>query len=644
MTTGPEPPPATSAGPLHSSPLTLHSSRLILVGGKGGVGKTTTAAALGVALADQGRQVVVVSVDPAHSLGDALAVPLGAGPTPVPGVPGLSALEVDADGERRRFLETHRGALLALLERGTYLDSADASGLVDLTIPGLDELAALFMLRVLLRTHPHVIVDTAPTGHTLRLLELPELARGWLQALQAMEEKSRAVSTALVGKYRPDEASSLLADLDADLGGLTELLHDPERTRFVLVTGREPVVLAETLRYQDELARRGIPIGGIVVNRSRPTEPEEGQAAPLAYVPPLEREPVGVEMLRQFAARLFGSAPSTGQDDSVPASRSELRVGGAFRPPLDRALYLVGGKGGVGKSTVAAALAVQLQRHGSRVLLLSADPAGSLSEILGMSVGAQAVEVPGAPKLYARQLDATSDWEAFRSDYQAEAERLFGGLLPAARSPGSDRAVVERLVDLAPPGIDELAALMEVVDVTEDRPYDALVLDSAPTGHFLRLLELPEVALDWTHQVMRLLLKYREVVAPGELAERLLKLARSLRGFSERIRDGKRSWLLVVALPEALGIPEADRLLRRLRELRIEPGALLVNRLLLNGTVAPHAADAAGELLRGIDDNAAAAAPALDEGPRGVEALAAFASAWRVIDARGFTTPRENAV
>src|SRR5690606_39049564 len=138
---------------------------------------------------------------------------------------------------------------------------------------------------------------------------------------------------------------------------------------------------------------------------------------------------------------------------------------------------------------------------------------------------------------------------------------------------GSDRAVIERLVDLAPPGIDELAALMEVVDLTEDRPYDAVVLDTAPTGHFQRLLELPEVALAWTHQAMRLLLKYREVIAPGELAERLLKLARSLRGFGERLRNPAESWLLLVALPEALGVPEAERLLDRLTQLKVEPGA-----------------------------------------------------------------------
>src|SRR5690606_33170595 len=170
-----------------------------------------------------------------------------------------------------------------------------------LTIPGLDELAALFRLQALLKGGAHLVVDTAPTGHALRLLELPDLAREWLGALEAMEDRSRAVSSALVGDYRPDDASALLVDLAADLAGLSELLRDPDRTRFVLVTGRDPVVLAETLRYQDELARRQIAIGAVVVNRSGAGQPSPRPNDRMVFVPPLDPEPVGVGALRAFA-------------------------------------------------------------------------------------------------------------------------------------------------------------------------------------------------------------------------------------------------------------------------------------------------------------------------------------------------------
>jgi arsenite-transporting ATPase len=288
----------------------------------------------------------------------------------------------------------------------------------------------------------------------------------------------------------------------------------------------------------------------------------------------------------------------------------------------------------VGKSTVAAALGVVLAAEGRRVLLLSVDPAGSLAEVLDREVGAEARPVDGAPGLWARQLDSGAQWEDFRSRYRAETERIFGTLLSGGLSASSDRDVVARLVDLAPVGMDELAALMEVVDVTEDRPYDALVLDTAPTGHFLRLLELPEVALAWTHQVMGLLLKYREVVRPGELAGRLLRLAQSLHRFVARLRDSESTWALSVALPEALSVPESRRLLRRLDELGVHPRALLINRLLRDGSVHPPAAYIAGRLAEAAGGLPLAGAPDELVGPRGPEALAAFARGWRLLSPR----------
>src|SRR5688500_13064235 len=190
--------------------LTL-GSRWTFVGGKGGVGKTTTAAALAVSLADAGRAVLVLSVDPAHSLGDALEVELGPEPLRVPGVPRLRGMEIDATREQARFLDSHRGSLLRLLDRGSYLDRDDIGSFVELALPGADELAALFRLMELAAApDSYVVVDTAPTGHTLRLLDLPRLARGWLAGLEAMEEKHRMVALGLTGAYRPDETAALL--------------------------------------------------------------------------------------------------------------------------------------------------------------------------------------------------------------------------------------------------------------------------------------------------------------------------------------------------------------------------------------------------------------------------------------------------
>lgn len=598
-------------------------ARLTLVGGKGGVGKTTMAAALAVRQAEAG-DLIVISVDPAHSLGDALATPLSAELKSIPGVPRLRALEVNPAFERASFLEAHRDAFAALLEDGTYLDAEDVDDLLDQAIPGLDELAALLRLRELLAIGTPLVVDTAPSGHTLRLLDTPELAREWLQAFQAMEERRVAVSQALVGAHRPDAAAELLRRLHQDLNAIEELLHDPVQTRFVLVTSREPVVLAETLRLHDELTRRGVAVGGVVVNRAEGELPTfSGEEERMVGVPQLETEPVGIAALRRLGGRLLGEI-----EEELPAAPITLTPGvrqvGRYFPPPDRSLYLVAGKGGVGKSTVAAATALRLRDAGRRVLLLGLDPAGSLSDLLLLPVTDIPAEVPLADGLWVHQLRAGPAWNAFRARYQAEAERIFGGLLSGAAAPGSDQAVVERLVELAPPGIDELAGLMEVIDALELRRYDAVVVDAAPTGHFLRLIEMPEVALGWTHEIMRLLLKYREVVASGALAEQLLEFAKQLRSFSARLRDAAQCWPVIVTLPEALSATETRRLMGRLGDLSIPIGTLLINRF--DSAQLPFALV---ELLPHRELPELAAASSWSAGPRGLPELRDFAAAWQ---------------
>lgn len=613
-----------------TSLLTL-GARWTLVGGKGGVGKTTTAAALAVEMADRGERVLVISVDPAHSLGDALGIRLAAEAAPVPGAPNLEALEVDPDLERSRFLDSRRGPLLSLIERGTYLEQADVEGVLDLAVPGMDELAALLRLRELAAAGDvRVVIDTAPTGHALRLLELPHVARGWVEALRAMEEKHRSVSLALVGAYRPGEAAAMLDALDAELAAVTSLLTDPERTRFVLVTNSEPVVLAETRRYQSELEARGIAIAGVLVNRAGGAS-EEAVGEGTVYVPRLAPEPWGVEGARAFAAAARSAPPAASRRPT--AARAHGAVGGPYVPPLDKSLYLIGGKGGVGKSTSAAALGILLAtRREGTIHLMSTDPAGSLGDVLGISVGSEPAPVPEHPRLLVRQIDASAAWDDFRRRYRDDTERLFEGLLAGGLSAVPDQRVIERLVDLAPPGIDELVALLEVVDAAEGHSYDALVLDTAPTGHLLRLLEMPEVVQEWTRTLMRLLLKYREVFRLGELAERVVQLSRSLRELRALLADPGSTWLLVVALPEGLSVDETRRLLPRLRALDVPVGALLVNRAMdargaLRGDAAPRIAE-----LAGLDpDLAVAGAPDLERPPVGAAALLEFIGAWRTL-------------
>jgi arsenite/tail-anchored protein-transporting ATPase len=611
--------------------------RLTFVGGKGGVGKSTVAAALALELADRGEAALLVSVDPAHSAADVLGCPVGPEPVPVAGAPGLRAMEVDARRERERFLARHRGALLRLLDRGTYMDEADAESLLELPLPGADELAAVLRLLELVKDEPNVriVVDTAPTGHTLRLLGMPAEVRGWLDALGAMEARHRQVAEALAGAYREDEAAAFLAGVEEDLRGFSALLTDADATRFVVVNTGEPVVRAETRRLRAALAAEGIALGGTVLNGAPPADAgdDDADAPPLVRLPALDAPPVGIDALRNLASAadsdVLDMPPAVGMD-----GRLVPRLGGGVFPVEARQLFVVGGKGGVGKSTVASALAARLAADGrGPVLLLSTDPAGSLGDVWGTPVDETPRPAPGVADLTLRQVDAAAAWDRFRERYRTEAEEVTAGLLGGALTGDADRAVAARLMELAPPGIDELMALEEVTERLNDAAGAVIVLDTAPTGHLLRLLEAPADVLQWAHAVLRILLRYRQVVRLGGAAERVLRFAHDLRTLHARLTDPARTAVWLVALPEVPVAAETRRLVERLRALDMPPQALVVNRAWTGG--GPERVRAPEVVRRLVGDVAAdltVAAPEEARGPAGASALTGFAASWRRLE------------
>ena len=572
-----------------------------LVGGKGGVGKTTCASALALRCAERGQRTLLLSTDPAGTLGDAIGVGLSASPAAVPGADGLFAMQLDATSARDAFLARWRDTLVTILDRGTYLDDEDITGLIDAALPGADEAMAFLSLAGLSSeaAWERVIIDTAPTGHTLRLLSLPTTFAALVELLDTMQAKHRFMVTALTHRYRADGADAFIEEMRSEIERLRAMLTDPARCAMVLVTRAEAVVAAETIRYAEALRGLGIAVGGLVISAIPVMNYEYSERAldqldalgqqVVFHVLPIEM-PTGLEGLRRWREAMrvtTGSTRGAGAGGrSVRATeyapdspQSALGATAVARANVElRPLTIVGGKGGVGKTSVACALALEASMT-SRVLLVSTDPAPSIADALGQEVGDDETPVAGAERLMARQMDASAAFERMRTDYQTRVDALFDGLIGRGMDAAHDRAIVRDLMTLAPPGIDELYALASLGETLGEARFDIIVVDPAPTGHLLRLLEMPALALDWSHRLLRLMLKYKDVVGLGETAEELLAFAKRTRAVRDLLADPSRSGVLVVALDEPLVRGETERLIAAVRARGVAVIALLWNRV-----------------------------------------------------------------
>jgi arsenite-transporting ATPase len=217
------------------------------------------------------------------------------------------------------------------------------------------------------------------------------------------------------------------------------------------------------------------------------------------------------------------------------------------------------------------------------VLLLSTDPAHSLADVLGQRVAAAARPIRGGPPtLRVRAIDAAREFSQMRARYASAIDALFDRLMQTGSSPiridaSHDRNVMHGLIEFAPPGIDELAAIVEVVETTETEPRQTIVIDTAPTGHALRLLEMPALIHDWTRALMRILLKYQPIGAIEEFGPVLLTLSRGVRRLQTLLADREQTSFVVVTRAAALPREETRDLLRHLERLKIHVQTVVVN-------------------------------------------------------------------
>jgi arsenite-transporting ATPase len=610
-------------------PLLLASQRLLLFSGKGGVGKTTLTCALARQLAqvDPQRRLLLMSTDPAHSLGDVLQISVTDVAQPLPDRPNLQVRALQAEILLQSFRQTYGPALELIAERGSWFGREDLLPIWDLAWPGVDELMAILEVNRLLAGEEvdTVILDTAPTGHTLRLLELPDFLDNLLAVFATFQAKHREIAQALTGTYRPDEADAFLAQLQRELEGGKARLTTPESTSAWLVMIPEQLSVAETRRFCQQLQNRRVPIGGLLVNQvllarennSQPSLPaalpsplysarqqeqrrvlkalqEELPGYSIWVCPYQLQEPVGLAALDGLVQQLRPLPEVLLELEGIPEQRAERESPFSTLFPSFRGipslpdfltqgirLVLVGGKGGVGKTTVAGALAWTLaKRHPDKQLLLvSIDPAHSLGDLFQTKLGQD--PIPLLPNLLGQEIDAAVVLEQFRQDYLEEVAAILAGEGTAGVEVQYDPQAWRQLLQMPPPGLDEVMALLSVLRQETSGQFDLVVLDTAPTGHLLRFLQMPQALEGWVSLALKLWLKYRDVVGRPEWAQRMRELLAQVRQLRQQLQDPQFVTFIPVFNPEQAVLAETERLLAELDALGIPHPYAVLNRVWL---------------------------------------------------------------
>ncbi|MBB1510806.1 arsenical pump-driving ATPase [Tessaracoccus sp. MC1756] len=526
--------------------------RNVFLTGKGGVGKTSVACALATRLADEGRRVLLISTDPASNVGQVFGVEVGHRIVSVPDVPGLDAIEIDPEEAVHRYRERTLAPVRDFLKPEDLAAATEQlSGSCTTEVASFNEFTELLAEPARTAAYDHVIFDTAPTGHTIRLLELPGEWTGFLD--EGLGDASCLGPMSGLDKARGTYAAAV------------ESLASPERTRIILVARADRSSLDEAERALLELATVGIHVTHLVVNGILPQEEIHdalGDAIRAREAQALQQLPLGLRRLEldslplratnmvgvDALRRMFSPA-----DPPAALAAGDPMAGapglGALVDELvgaDKGLVMCMGKGGVGKTTVAAALAVALAERGKDVLLTTTDPAAHLDRTVGMD--AAGIEV------------TSIDPERATQDYRDRVMATKGRNLDDA-----GRAALEE--DLKSPCTEEIAVFQAFSKAIAQADKRFVVLDTAPTGHTLLLMDATG--------------SYHREVARG------LGNARFTTPLM-RLQDPVYTKLVIVTTAETTPVLEAQSLVDDLARAGIAPWAWVVNQTLSQtGTSSP---------------------------------------------------------
>ena len=521
-----------------------NAPRYLFFTGKGGVGKTSIACASAIALAAAGHAVLLVSTDPASNVGQVFGLEIGNRITTIPAVSGLAALEIDPEAAARDYRERLVGPVRGVLPEDVVRGIEESlSGACTTEIAAFDEFTALLTDSALTHAYDHILFDTAPTGHTIRLLQLPGAWSGFLETGKG--DASCLGPLAGLDKQRSQYKAAVAA------------LADAARTRLILVARAQQASLREVARTHDELAAIGLRRQHLVINGVMPAceavddplavalhaREQTALAAMPAALRELPRDEIALKPFNLVGLDalngLLHDLPST--DDAPPpptepqAAPLAALVDGIAAD--GHGLVMLMGKGGVGKTTLAAAIAVELARRGLPVHLTTSDPAAHLTETLDGSL----------PGLTVSRIDPHAETERYRQHVLATKGKDLDD---------QGRALLEE--DLRSPCTEEIAVFQAFSRIIREAGRQFVVMDTAPTGHTLLLLD----ATGAYHR---------------EIARQMGGKGMHFTTPMMQLQDPKQTKVLIVTLAETTPVLEAAALQSDLRRAGIEPWAWVIN-------------------------------------------------------------------
>lgn len=544
-----------------------HQVKFVFFSGKGGVGKSTMSCATAVWLANAGYKTLLVTTDPAPNLSDIFSQSIGHKITPINNIENLHAIEIDPDVASKEYRERIVAPLKELLDEKNMNVIRE-----QLKSPCVEEVAAFDKFIEFMDDPGYdvVVFDTAPTGHTIRLLELPG---GWTETLNENAATCIGPGASLQSqKIKYEKAISYL--------------QDRQRTSFIFVLKPENSSLLETKRSTEELSKLDIATSFLIINGILPAEActddffrkkkadEEGIIAQIAtefsslekvLYPLRDAEVSGIELLYNVGTFIYD-----GKQDLSRSERPIETTNAQFNPtvykkescldllkPLNGQRYVFfTGKGGVGKSTIASTTALYLADHGYKTLIITTDPASHLHDIFGQAINHEPTKINGVDNLYAARIDQRQALEEYKVR-----------ILEAVKSQSEEtKKSVEE--DLNSPCAEEMAAFEKFMSYFENSDYDITVFDTAPTGHTLRLLELPT---DWKGFIdLGTLTKQTSEATQNKYADVI-----------EKMRNPDKSAFVFVMYPEYTPMVEAWRASEDLKmQVGIETVALAINYIL----------------------------------------------------------------